>query len=200
MTIYTIPATGGSKKSVMLYGHLDKQPWMEGWREGLGPTKPVLEGKYLYGRGGADDGYSPMSSLLAIKNAQLQGVPTPRCVIVLESEEESGSANLVSLLTSAKKEIGVPDVCFCLDSGCFDFEKLWIVSTLRGVTCLNITVQAAEQSFHSGLVGGIVPETFRVACELLSRVDDAKTGQVCKDFHTNIPQWARDEAKKMAKL
>ena len=98
--------------------------------------------------------------------------------MVLESEEESGSGHLVSLLTSAKKEIGQPDVCFCMDSGCFDFEKLWIVSTLRGITCVNMTVQAGEQGFHSGLVGGIVPETFRVACELLSRIDDSKTGKV----------------------
>ena len=98
MVLYIIPAQGGSKKNVMLYGHLDKQPWMEGWREGLGPTKPVLEGNYLYGRGGADDGYSPLSSMPAIKNAHLQGVATPRCVMVLESEEESGSPNLISLL------------------------------------------------------------------------------------------------------
>ena len=96
MTLYTIPATGGSKKNVMMYGHLDKQPWMNGWKEGLGPTKPVLQdNNLLYGRGGADDGYSVFSSMLAIKNAHLQGVPTPRCVMVLESEEESGSPHLV---------------------------------------------------------------------------------------------------------
>jgi acetylornithine deacetylase/succinyl-diaminopimelate desuccinylase-like protein len=55
----------------MFYGHLDKQPWMEGWNEGLGPITPVIRGDYLYGRGGADDGYSPFSTMLAIKNAQL---------------------------------------------------------------------------------------------------------------------------------
>ena len=182
----------------MLYGHLDKQPWMDGWREGLSATKPVMEGKYLYGRGGADDGYSLFSCMLAIKNAHLQGVPTPRCVMVLESEEESGSGSLVSLLKSAKAEIGQPDVCFCMDSGCFDFEKLWIVSSLRGITIGNLTVEAGTQNYHSGLVGGIIPETFRVACELLSRVDDSKTGKVCKELQTQIPTWAVKEAKLMS--
>ena len=62
---------GDSDETVLLYGHLDKQPWMEGWDEGLGPTDPVLRGEYLYGRGGADDGYSAFSCMLAIKNLQL---------------------------------------------------------------------------------------------------------------------------------
>src|SRR4029079_11458802 len=48
-----IPGTGGRPgDTVMLYGHLDKQPEMTGWRDGLGPWTPVLEGDKLYGRGG----------------------------------------------------------------------------------------------------------------------------------------------------
>ena len=75
---------------------------MEGWLEGLGPTKPVLRDGHLYGRGGADDGYSVLSAMLALKNAHLQGIPTPRSVMVLESEEESGSPHLIQLLKEAK--------------------------------------------------------------------------------------------------
>ena len=102
MVLYTVPAQGGSKGNIMLYGHLDKMPWMDGWHEGLGPITPVLKDGHLYGRGGADDGYSFLTSMLAIKNAHLQGAPTPRCVVVLESEEESGSPHLVQLLKEAK--------------------------------------------------------------------------------------------------
>ena len=144
----------------------------------------------MYGRGGADDGYSVFSSMLAIKNAHLQGVPTPRCVMVLESEEESGSPHLVQLLTSAKAIIGDPDVCFCMDTGCFDFEKLWIVSSLRGITVVDMTVEAGEKAYHSGMVSGIIPETFRIACDLLARIDDSKTGKCIKELHTDIPKWA----------
>ena len=68
MLVYTIESSGGSTKNVLLYGHLDKQPWMDGWDEGLGPTNPVIRGEFLYGRGGADDGYSVFTSMLAIKN------------------------------------------------------------------------------------------------------------------------------------
>ena len=171
---------------------------MDGWDEGLGPTEPVIRGDYLYGRGGADDGYSAFTCMLAVKNLQLQGVPVPRCTLVLETEEESGSPNLLPLLTAAKERIGTPDICFCMDSGAFDYDSLWLTSALRGVACLELHVEAGLQGYHSGEVGGIIPETFRIARELLSRVDDAATGTCAAEFQTEIPAWAHEEAKKMA--
>lgn len=123
MVVYIVDKTeGASDVQIMFYGHLDKQPWMEGWAEGLGPTTPVIRGDYLYGRGGGDDGYSPYSTMLAVKNAQMQGVPHPRIALVLETEEESGSPNLIDLLKIAKDYIGNPDFLFCLDSGAFDYN------------------------------------------------------------------------------
>lgn len=61
MIVMEVPAFGagstrGTDDVVLLYGHLDKQPEMEGWREGFGPWTPVIENDRLYGRGGADDG------------------------------------------------------------------------------------------------------------------------------------------------
>lgn len=56
--------------TLFFYGHYDKQPPFTGWMEGLGPTIPkIIDGK-LYGRGGADDGYSTYSTMLAIKALQ----------------------------------------------------------------------------------------------------------------------------------
>lgn len=62
-----------STKNIMIYGHLDKQPYEEPWDEGLGPTTPVIRDGKLYGRGASDDGYSVFSTMLAIKLAQLEG-------------------------------------------------------------------------------------------------------------------------------
>lgn len=172
LIVYVVEPSGGSETNLMLYGHLDKQPWMEPWDEGLGPIKPVIRGDYLYGRGGADDGYAPFTCMLAIKNLQEQGVKMPRCVMVLETEEESGSPNLLALLDVAKELIGKPDYLFCMDSGAFDYKSMWLTSSLRGICIIDITVSAAKGGFHSGLVGGVVPETFRVLRELLNRIDD----------------------------
>ena len=200
LTVYVVEPTQGCTKNVMLYGHLDKQPWMEGWDEGLGPCEPVIRGEYLYGRGGADDGYSAFSCMLGIKNLQLQGVKLPRCALVLESEEESGSPNLLNLLDVAKDFIGKPDYCFCMDSGAFDYDSLWLTSSLRGINIVKLTVEFAKGGYHSGEVGGIIPETFRVMRNLLDRVDNSLTGMVVDDFQVEIPQWARDEAQRMAAL
>ena len=120
--------------------------------------------------------------MLAIKNCQMQGVPLPRCVLCVETEEESGSPNLMNLLEHAKDAIGKPDYMFCLDSGAFDYNKLWVTSSLRGVAMADLTVQAAKGGYHSGEVGGVVPETFRVVRNLLDRLDDTKTGRVNDDF------------------
>src|SRR3954470_1122695 len=71
-----VPATGGlAGDTVLLYGHLDKQPEMAGWREGLGPWTPVLEGDRLYGRGAADDGYAIFASLTAVAALGQQKLP-----------------------------------------------------------------------------------------------------------------------------
>ena len=102
---------GKGAPNVMLYGHLDKQPHMEGWREGTGPTTPVIIDDKLYGRGSSDDGYVPFASLLAIKNAILQGAELPRIAIVLETEEESGSHDLIPLLEDCHQWIKDPDYC-----------------------------------------------------------------------------------------
>ena len=87
--VLDLDIAGSTEGSVLLYGHLDKQPEMSGWREGLGPWQPVLEGDRLYGRGGADDGYAVFASVAAVLALQAQGIPHPRCVAIIECCEES---------------------------------------------------------------------------------------------------------------
>ena len=96
LLVVEVPAFGGGRAddTVLLYGHLDKQPEMAGWRDGLGPWEPVREGDRLYGRGVADDGYAAFAALTAIEAAQTAGLAHTRCVVVIEASEESGSPDL----------------------------------------------------------------------------------------------------------
>ena len=87
-----IPGAGAD--TVLLYGHMDKQPEFTGWADGLSPWEPVIRDGKLYGRGGADDGYAVFSSLTAIRLLQSQKVPHARCVVLIEACEESGSYDL----------------------------------------------------------------------------------------------------------
>jgi len=138
LIVYVIEPTEGQERNIMLYGHLDKQPYEEPWDEGLSPTDPVIKDGRLYGRGGSDDGYAVFSCMLAVKAAQEQGVPMPRVVMVLETEEESGSDDLIALLKAAEPLIQEPDCCFCMDSGCLDYKQLWVTSSLRGCAMVDV--------------------------------------------------------------
>jgi len=154
----------------------------------------------LYGWGSSDDGYVPFAFLLSLRNALNQGVSLPRLVLVLETEEESGSTDLVYLLQKNKETIGKIDACICLDSGCLDYDSLWLTSTLRGVCMFNLSVEIASQGTHSGLAGGILPDTWWIINLLIRRIEDPETGKVIDDLHVKIPDYFYEEAKTVAAL
>ena len=185
-----IPATDGQagEDCVLLYGHLDKQPEMTGWDEGLGPWEPVLDGDRLYGRGGADDGYAIFGSLAAIQALEQQGIPHARCVVLIEACEESGSYDLPAYVDHLAARIGKPSLVVCLDSGCGNYEQLWCTTSLRGLAGGNLTVRVLEEGVHSGDASGVVPSSFRLARQLLSRIEDEATGRILIDaLHAEVP-------------
>ena len=169
---------GKADDTVLLYGHLDKQPEMVGWEDELGPWKPVMRDDKLYGRGGADDGYAAFASLTAIEALQRQGVPHARCVILIEACEESGSYDLPFYIDALKDRIGSPRLVICLDSGCGNYDQLWSTTSLRGIVTGVLSVETIEEGVHSGDASGVVPSSFRVLRSLLSRIEDELTGEV----------------------
>jgi acetylornithine deacetylase/succinyl-diaminopimelate desuccinylase-like protein len=169
---------GASADTVLLYGHLDKQPEMTGWRDGLGPWTPVRDGDLLYGRGGADDGYALFAALAAVEAVQAAGGRHQRLVVLIEASEESGSPDLPVHMAALSDRIGSPSLVIALDSGCGDYQRLWLTTSLRGLVGGTLSVELTTAGLHSGAYGGVVPSTFRVARLLLDRVEDATTGRV----------------------
>ena len=193
-----IPATAGDRsgRTVLLYGHLDKQPEMTGWRDGLGPWTPVLDGDRLYGRGGADDGYSTFAALTAIEAVRRAGGEHPRCVVLIEASEESGSPDLAAHVEALAGRIGEVDLVIGLDSGCQDYERMWTTTSLRGLSHVDLTVELLTEGVHSGGAGGVVADTFRIARQLLSRIEDEVTGEVLlPELRADIPAARVDEAR-----
>jgi len=200
---FVVPAFGPTRNAhtVLMYGHLDKQPEMTGWREGLGPWQPVLENGKLYGRGGADDGYAVFASLAAIAALQAQGVAHARCVGLIETCEESGSYDLPAYLDALAPRIGAVDFVVGLDSGCGDYERLWATTSLRGMAAGTLSVEVLTEGVHSGDASGIVPSSFRLARHLLDRLEDAATGRILPpEFHAPIPDERREQAAKAAAI
>jgi acetylornithine deacetylase/succinyl-diaminopimelate desuccinylase-like protein len=195
-----IEVPGTVDDTVLLYGHMDKQPEMTGWSEGLGPWQPVLRGDRLYGRGGADDGYATFAALAALEVLQDQRIPHARCVVLIEGCEESGSFDLPHYVEHLRERIGTPSLVVCLDSGAADYERLWCTTSLRGMVIGNLHVDVLREGVHSGEASGIVPSSFRVARAILSRLEDETTGRVLPDWlYSDIPEQRIAQAKEMAR-
>jgi len=197
-----VPATPGSDKvgtTFLMYGHLDKQPHGPGWDEGIEPTGALIKDGKLYGRGAGDDGYAVYGCIIALKALQKQGIAHPRIVILAETSEESGSCHLGHWVEKLADRIGEPNAVYCLDSGAEDYETLWMTTSLRGVVMGSLEVGVLTQGTHSGFGGGIAPDAFRVARQLLARVEDPVTGKILvPEMFTKIPVERQEQMKVLA--
>jgi acetylornithine deacetylase/succinyl-diaminopimelate desuccinylase-like protein len=197
--VLLVEIPGKADGNLLVYGHLDKQPEMTGWREGLGPWTPKLEGDKLYGRGGADDGYAVFCALAAVRALQQENRPHARITMLIECCEESGSYDLPAYLDALAPRIGAPDLVIGLDSGCGNYEQLWGTTSLRGLVNGVLTVEVLTEGVHSGDASGVVPSSFRIARLLLERIDDTETGIVKHSaFHAQVPPERAEQAKRAA--
>ncbi len=190
VVVIDVPASPGIERTdtVLLYGHLDKQPEMTGWREGLGPWTPVIENDRLYGRGGADDGYSAFAITAALEAVRRAGGSHQRCIALIEASEESGSPDLPAHLEKLSDRLGDVSLVVCLDSGAADYDALWMTTSLRGTIQAQLRVDVLERGMHSGLTGGLAPSSVRILRQLLDRIEDSTTGEILLDrFQVNIP-------------
>lgn len=193
IVVVEAPATNGARGTVLVYGHLDKQPPLGAWREGLGPYRPVRDGTLLYGRGMGDDGYAAFAAGAAIEALDAQGIARPRVVVLLEASEESGSPDLPGHLDDLAGVLERPELVICLDSGCLGYDRLWLTTSLRGNLLATVRVQVLDEGVHSGSAGGVVPTSFRLLRQLLDRVEDPATGEVLvPELHGSGPPGAAD--------
>ncbi|OGT49073.1 MAG: peptidase M20 [Gammaproteobacteria bacterium RIFCSPHIGHO2_12_FULL_38_11] len=186
--VLLIDIPGDSDETILLYGHMDKQPEMTGWSDGLGPWTPVLKDGKLYGRGGADDGYAVFSALTAIAYLQSLNILHAHCVVLIEASEESGSVDLPAYLALIKKQMGSPNLIICLDSESGNYEQLWGTTSLRGLIGGNLHIDTLVNGIHSGINSGVVPSVFHVLRLLLDRIEDPHNGKITVDaLHVEVP-------------
>jgi len=203
---FEVAASGDSAahcagQTVLMYGHLDKQPEFSGWRADLGPWMPHYEDGKLYGRGGADDGYAVYAAITALQALQRQGVAHPRVVGVVETCEESGSYDLLPYLDTLKPRLGDVGLVICLDSGAGNYDQLWLTNSLRGMASGTLKVQVLTEGVHSGDASGLVPSSFRILRHLLDRLEDSATGRLLpSDFYGEVPPEKMTQARATADI
>ena len=190
-----------SPQTVLMYGHLDKQPEFSGWRADLGPWTPKMEDGRLYGRGGADDGYAVYASIAAVQELQRQGVPHPRIVGLIETSEESGSRDLLPYIDALKGRLGEVALVVCLDSGAGNYDQLWLTTSLRGMASGTLKVEILTEGIHSGDASGLVPSSFRIMRQVLDRLEDCATGRLLPArFHCEVPAERLAQARATAAI
>ena len=180
---------GEGADTVLLYGHLDKQPEMVGWADGFGPWTPRIEGDKLYGRGGADDGYAMFGALTALLALQRAG----RAARALRDPDRGlrgiGQLRSALLRRSSGGAHRQPVAWSCASiSGCGNYDQLWLTTSLRGMVSGTLKVRVLTEGVHSGDASGVVPSSFRILRQLLSRLEDEATGAVRPpELYAQIP-------------
>jgi acetylornithine deacetylase/succinyl-diaminopimelate desuccinylase-like protein len=199
---FEVAATrAASAQTVLMYGHLDKQPEFTGWRADLGPWQPKYEDGKLYGRGGADDGYAVYASIAAVQALKAQNVPHPRIVGIIETSEESGSPDLLPYVDALRARLGEVALVICLDSGAGNYDQLWLTTSLRGMASGTLKVEILTEGVHSGDASGLVPSSFRIMRQVLDRLEDSKTGRLLpQSFHCEMPAERLAQAKATAAI
>ncbi len=196
-----VPGTARDGDTVLLYGHLDKQPEMLPWRDGLDPWKPVIEGERLFGRGGADDGYAIFASVTALGALRRDKVPHARCVVIIEACEESGSYDLPAYIEHLAPRIGTPSLVVCLDSGCGNYDQMWLTTSLRGIVGGTLEVELLSEGVHSGDGSGVIASSFRGARAILDRLEDSATGAIKPlELSVTIPRGRVEQAARVAEV
>ena len=190
-----------SSQTVLMYGHLDKQPEFTGWRSDLGPWTPKYEDGKLYGRGGADDGYAVYASIAAVQALKAQKAAHPRIVGLIETCEESGSYDLMPYIDALRSRLGDVSLVICLDSGAGNYDQLWLTTSLRGMASGTLKVEILTEGVHSGDASGLVPSSFRIMRQVLDRLEDSKTGRLLPaSFHCEVPAERLQQARATAAI
>ncbi len=197
----TRSAALATTQTVLIYGHLDKQPEFSGWRKDLGPWTPKYEDGKLYGRGSADDGYAAYAAIAAIQALKSQGVGHPRIVGLIETCEESGSYDLMPYIDALRPRLGEVGLVVCLDSGAGNYDQLWLTNSLRGMVSGVLKVEILTEGVHSGDASGLVPSSFRIMRQVLDRLEDSATGRLLPaSFHCEVPSERLTQAQATADI
>src|SRR5262249_14430671 len=137
--------------------------------------------------------------LAALRALRAERRAHARCVLVIECCEESGSYDLPAYLEALAPRIGTPALVVGLDSGCGNYEQLWGTTSLRGLVNGVLPVEVLTEGVRSGDASGVVASSFRIARQLLERIDDAATGKVRHAaFHAAIPAERVEQARRAA--
>lgn len=179
---------------ILYYGHYDVQP-----PDPLGlwtspPFEPTIvdgpRGKRVVARGAVDDKGQVMTFIEAFRAwRDVHGTLPCPVTVLLEGEEESGSASLEPFLKAHAKRLAA-DVCVVSDTGMWDIETPAVTTMLRGLVYVEITVHGPSRDLHSGMYGGAVPNPCNVLSSIVAQLHDARRVVQIPGFYDDVREIA----------
>jgi len=187
-------AATGAATTVLFYGHYDVQPSdpASAWK--TPPFEPTLIDGRVYARGAQDNKGQMIAFLQGIKALIDSGRPMPNIRIVLEGQEESGSAGLIEMAPGLAKKLQA-DVLLVCDTGCAADGRPAIIAALRGIQNLTVTLQGPAYDLHSGVHGGVAPNPAQGMARMLATLHHDDGSIAVEGFSTGIIMPSSTEAE-----
>ncbi|MBL8144747.1 MAG: dipeptidase [Anaerolineae bacterium] len=176
---------GPNSKTVLIYGHYDVQPaeMADGWTSD--PFVPVIRDNVIYARGASDDkGQAFIHAKVVESYLKGAGSAPVNIKVLYEGEEEIASVNLKAFI-EANLDLLKADVVVISDTGMIDPDQPAVCVGVRGLTYMQIDVQAANIDLHSGQFGGIVHNPALALAQIIARFHD-------EDNHVTVPGFYDD--------
>ncbi len=181
--------------TVLIYGHYDVQPAdpVSEWK--TPPFEPTVVGERIYCRGAQDDKGQTFAFLCGVRDFLAKNAArTPTIKVLLEGQEESGSAALTALAPSIRRKIAAEVLLVCDTSAAAGLRPA-IVAGLRGVSHFTVRLNAANRDLHSGEYGGLAPNAAQGLAELVASLHNPDGSIAVAGFGDSIEPPTADELR-----
>lgn len=188
------------KPTILFYGHYDVQPAepLELWTTPA--FEPTVRNGSLYARGTADDKGQVHIHVKAIEALmKTQGALPINLKVMIEGEEEIGSANLWNFVTKYRDRLK-SDALVVSDTQMLGRGVPTVTYGLRGLNYYQVEITGPAQDLHSGVFGGAVPNPITTLCEMVAKLHDKNGRVTVPGFYDKVRTLGRKERKALNSL
>ncbi len=177
---------GPTLPTLLIYGHYDVQP-VDPLNEWLTPPfEPTVKGDNLFGRGATDDKGQLYIHVAAVEAYLKSTARLPLNIkFMLEGEEEIGSTHLDDFM-QAHSDLLKADAALISDTHIADPNTPIIVTGVRGMAYMEISMRGSQHDLHSGGYGGNVENPLNAMVKLLASLHDEQGRVAIPGFYDDV--------------
>lgn len=195
--VYAEKITDPSKPTVLVYGHYDVQPVdpLELWH--TAPFEPTIKNGMIFARGSADDKGQFFMHVKALEVMNQSGPLPCNVKFIIEGEEEIGSPNLGTFI-STHKDLLKADVILISDTSMISLETPSIEIGVRGLAYIQLEITGPNRDLHSGVYGGAVANPITMLAKMIAGCHDENNHITIPGFYEDVLESSAEDKKKMA--